>query len=121
MPNATFVDRHLGPDSGELQSMLKIVQAADLESLVSEVVPSAIRLKKKLELDAPMTEAEYLGHARQLASQNVVARNFLGQGYYNSFTPSPILRNIFENPGWYTAYTPYQAEIAQGRMQAILN
>jgi glycine dehydrogenase len=121
MPHATFVDRHLGPDSGELQRMLKAVQSADLEGLVSEVVPPAIRLKKKLELDVPMTEAAYLSHAKELASQNVVAKNFLGQGYYNSYTPSPILRNIFENPGWYTAYTPYQAEIAQGRMQAILN
>ena len=99
MPHATFVDRHLGPDSGELQRMLKAVQSADLEGLVSEVVPPAIRLKKKLELDVPMTEAAYLSHAKELASQNVVAKNFLGQGYYNSYTPSPILRNIFENPG----------------------
>jgi glycine dehydrogenase len=121
MPHATFVDRHLGPDSGEVKSMLNAVQASDLNGLVAEVVPEAIRLKRPLELDAPLTEAEYLSHARQLAAQNVVARNFLGQGYYNTFTPSPILRNIFENPGWYTAYTPYQAEIAQGRMQAILN
>jgi glycine dehydrogenase len=115
-----FVTRHIGPDSEETRSMLTVVGAENLDQLISEVVPVSIRNQWK-EHTSPMAEHEYLKHARELAQKNIIAHNFIGQGYYGTHTPSPILRNIFENPGWYTAYTPYQAEIAQGRMEAILN
>ncbi len=121
MHHVNFAERHLGPDRTEVQNMLEYIGVDSMEQLINEVVPSSIRLPKPLDLDRAMTEQDFLRHIWDLASKNTLAHNFMGQGYYGTFTPTPILRNIFENPGWYTAYTPYQAEIAQGRMEAILN
>jgi glycine dehydrogenase len=120
MHHQNFAGRHIGPDPAETSNMLSQLDVRTLDQLIAEVVPQRIRREWDATLPA-MSEPEYLAHIRQLAQKNTVAHNFIGQGYYGTHTPSPILRNIFENPGWYTAYTPYQAEIAQGRMEAILN
>ncbi len=101
--------------------MLKAIGVNSTDELVDKTVPSQIRLDKPLNMKPAMKEAEYLAHAKELASKNIVNRNFIGQGYSGTITPSVIMRNIFENPGWYTAYTPYQAEISQGRLEALLN
>src|SRR6202007_1324271 len=92
-----------------------------MDELIKATVPDSIRLKKPLRLPEAMTESEYLAHVSDLASKNKVFRTYIGQGYYNCFIPSVIKRNVLENPGWYTAYTPYQAEISQGRLEALLN
>jgi glycine dehydrogenase len=120
MHQKNFASRHIGPDAGETSEMLNFLGVSSLSELVEEVVPAAIRREWPDDLKG-LSEPEWLAYAKQLASKNKLATNFIGQGYYGTYTPSPILRNIFENPGWYTAYTPYQAEIAQGRMEAILN
>lgn len=101
--------------------MLHVIEANSLDSLIDETVPPAIRLKKPLNLPAAQTETEFLVHLQEIARQNQVAKSYLGQGYYGCHTPTIIQRNILENPGWYTAYTPYQAEIAQGRLEALIN
>jgi glycine dehydrogenase len=101
--------------------MLEQLGYKSLDALVDAVVPKAIRLAQPLELPAPRSESEALEELRQLMKQNKVFRSFIGQGYYDTITPAVIQRNILENPGWYTAYTPYQAEIAQGRLEALLN
>lgn len=101
--------------------MLKAVGVKSLDELIDKTVPAGIRLKSPLKLSEPMTEHEYLAHAQAIASLNKVYKSYIGQGYYGTLTPPVILRNIFENPGWYTAYTPYQAEISQGRLEALLN
>ena len=111
-----FVSRHLGPRESEYQEMLKKVGVSSLDQLIDEVVPKDIRLPKKLALDPALTEYEYLNKIKEIASKNKIYRSFIGMGYYGTATPSVILRNIFENPGWYTSYTPYQAEISQGRL-----
>lgn len=116
-----FLQRHIGPDTGELKEMLALLGVASLDELTGQIVPAAIRNPHGLNIGRGLTEQQYLQHVRKLGSRNQLYHNFIGQGYYGTITPSPILRNIFENPGWYTAYTPYQAEIAQGRMEAILN
>ena len=116
-----FENRHNGPTAGQVEEMLKIVNASTLETLINETVPANIRLKKPLQLPAPQTEQEFLKSFKKLTSQNKVFRSFIGAGYYGTYTPGVILRNILENPGWYTAYTPYQAEIAQGRLEALIN
>lgn len=116
-----FENRHNGPNASEIQEMLKTVGAADIEKLIEETVPANIRLKKPLNLPAAQTEQEFLKNFKALAAQNKVYQSFIGAGYYGTFTPGVILRNILENPGWYTAYTPYQAEIAQGRLEALIN
>lgn len=116
-----FVKREIGISASNLDSMLKAINAESLDRLIFETIPDNIRLKKELELPSAMTEYEYLKHIRQVASKNKVYRSFIGMGYYETITPSVILRNIFENPGWYTQYTPYQAEISQGRLEALLN
>ncbi len=116
-----FAGRHIGPDSIERKEMLSAVNVKSVEELVNLTIPSRIRLKNDLNLDPAMSEYEYLAHAKDLASKNSVYKTYIGQGYYSTITPSVILRNIFENPGWYTAYTPYQAEISQGRLEALLN
>lgn len=120
MHHQTFAGRHIGPAPAETSEMLSKLGVRTLEELIDEVVPADIR-REWADLRPAMSEAEYLDHIRSLAAQNKIAHNFIGQGYYGTHTPAPILRNIFENPGWYTAYTPYQAEIAQGRMEALLN
>ena len=116
-----FTKRHLGPRKDDVDLMLKTLGVPSLDKLVDEIVPPQIRLDKPLDLEEGMSEYEYLGHIRQVASKNKVYKTYIGQGYYNTIVPSVILRNVFENPGWYTSYTPYQAEISQGRLEALLN
>ena len=116
-----FQDRHNGPDAAQTAQMLRVIGVESVEELISQTVPPAIRLERPLNLPAPLTEREFLREFRALMSQNVVARSFIGLGYHDTVTPPVILRNILENPGWYTAYTPYQAEIAQGRLEALIN
>ena len=116
-----FRSRHIGPDAKEEQEMLKAIGVESLSELINKTVPSNIKNEAGLNVGEPMSEAAYLKHVKEIGSKNIVARNFIGQGYYGTYTPSVILRNIFENPGWYTQYTPYQAEIAQGRLESLLN
>jgi glycine dehydrogenase len=116
-----FQSRHIGPDQAERDGMLKVVGASSLSALMDEVVPASIRLKAPLGLPDGQTEYQYLRDLRQLASRNDLFRSFIGLGYHDCITPSVILRNVLENPGWYTPYTPYQAEIAQGRLEGLLN
>ena len=116
-----FVNRHIGINEEELGDMLKAVKAKSLDDLINQTVPDAIRLKKPLQLPAALSEYEYLRELEQTASLNKVFRSYIGMGYNGTITPSVILRNVFQNPGWYTQYTPYQAEIAQGRLEALLN
>ena len=121
MKTDSFALRHLGPRENELPEMLKTVGVETLDQLIFETVPDNIRLREELKLDAPMTEYEYANHIRILGRTNKVFKSYIGLGYHPTIVPPAIQRNIFENPGWYTAYTPYQAEIAQGRLEAILN
>ncbi|MCK6550442.1 glycine dehydrogenase (aminomethyl-transferring), partial [Myxococcota bacterium] len=116
-----FVRRHIGPDEESLAKMLEVVRAPSLDALVAETVPESIRIARPLELPAPIGEHEMLARARGLAADNAVFRSYIGLGFYDTLTPPVIQRNILENPGWYTQYTPYQAEIAQGRLEALLN
>jgi glycine dehydrogenase len=120
-PTDTFVRRHIGPRDHEIAEMLRLLGYDSLESLSDAAVPAAIRLKKPLKLGPPRGEHELLNELKQTAKKNKVMRSFIGQGYYGTITPPVILRNILENPGWYTQYTPYQAEISQGRLEALLN
>ena len=121
MKTDAFALRHIGPRESDLQHLFKTIGVDSLDQLIAETIPADIRLKKDLELDAPMTEFEYLSHIQELGSKNKVFKSYIGLGYHPAAIPAVIQRNIFENPGWYTAYTPYQAEIAQGRLEAILN
>ena len=116
-----FSDRHIGPNADERKEMLSAINMNSVAELIDKTIPAKIRLKQELNIDAPMSEYDYLAHAKDLAGKNKVYKTYIGQGYYSAITPSVILRNIFENPGWYTAYTPYQAEISQGRLEALLN
>jgi len=116
-----FAQRHNGPDAVETDKMLTTVGVSSLGDLIDQTVPEAIRFDGELDLPTALDEVEVLTDLRELAESNVVMRSMIGQGYYDTLTPTVILRNILEDPGWYTAYTPYQAEIAQGRMQALLN
>jgi len=116
-----FVRRHIGPRPGEAAAMLKLLGYPSLEAMVNAAVPKAIQLVKPLNLPAARSEHEVLGSLKEIASQNQVCRSFIGMGYYDCITPAVIQRNILENPGWYTQYTPYQAEISQGRLEALLN
>jgi glycine dehydrogenase len=121
MKTDAFALRHIGPRESDLQHMFKTIGVENLDQLISETVPENIRLKKELNLDTPMTEYEYLSHIQELGKKNKVFKSYIGLGYHPTIVPAVIQRNVFENPGWYTAYTPYQAEIAQGRLEAILN
>ncbi len=116
-----FARRHIGPSASDVNTMLKTVGAASLDGLIAEAVPGAIRQKRGLNIGAGLGETAALQHLRELASKNVVFTSLIGQGYHGTITPPVILRNILENPAWYTAYTPYQPEISQGRLEAILN
>jgi glycine dehydrogenase len=116
-----FQRRHIGPDERETQQMLKTIGVQSLDELVDKTVPPGIRMQEELNLPAPMNEAQYLQHIKEVSLHNQVAKSYIGQGYYDTITPSVILRNVFENPGWYTQYTPYQAEISQGRLESLLN
>jgi glycine dehydrogenase len=120
-PLDTFARRHIGPNPEEVAGMLELLGYESLDALVDAVVPPGIRLKRALDLPAAKGEREALDELREIMAQNKVFRSFIGQGYYDTITPPVIQRNILENPGWYTAYTPYQAEIAQGRLEALLN
>lgn len=116
-----FAKRHIGPNESDREEMLKVIHANTLDQLIDETVPQNIRNTQPLQIDEAVTEFQYLQNLRKKAMKNKVSRSFIGLGYYNTITPSVIRRNILENPGWYTQYTPYQAEIAQGRLEAILN
>ncbi|MDP1734183.1 MAG: aminomethyl-transferring glycine dehydrogenase [Sulfuritalea sp.] len=116
-----FIGRHIGPNEHVIAGMLAAIGTASLSTLIGETVPATIRLQRPLDLPAPMPEHAALAALKAVAAKNVVKKSMIGQGYYGTHTPPVILRNLFENPGWYTAYTPYQAEIAQGRLEALLN
>ncbi|USD62616.1 aminomethyl-transferring glycine dehydrogenase [Vibrio sp. SCSIO 43140] len=116
-----FVARHNGPNKSDQQKMLDAINVLNLDTLIDETVPAQIRLEQPMTLEAPMSEADMLVEMKKFADLNQVKRTFIGQGYYNTFTPNVILRNVLENPGWYTAYTPYQPEISQGRLESLLN
>jgi glycine dehydrogenase len=121
MKTDAFALRHLGPRESDLHHMLDTIKAESLEQLIFETIPNDIRLKQPLDLEAAMSEFEYLSHIQELGKKNKVFKSYIGLGYHPAVVPAVIQRNVFENPGWYTAYTPYQAEIAQGRLEAILN
>ncbi|MEG0140980.1 MAG: aminomethyl-transferring glycine dehydrogenase [Comamonas sp.] len=116
-----FLPRHIGPDTDEQQKMLDVIGKPTLNALIRDVVPASIARPKPMDLPPPVTEAAALAELKAIASKNQVLKSFIGQGYYGTHTPGVILRNILENPAWYTAYTPYQAEISQGRMEALVN
>nr|WP_092704424.1 aminomethyl-transferring glycine dehydrogenase [Rhodanobacter glycinis] len=119
--HGAFIDRHIGPDDAEIARMLHIVGHDSLEALTDAIVPGKIKSPAPLALAPAMTEVDALAKIRAIADKNQVFKSFIGQGYYGTHTPNVILRNILENPAWYTAYTPYQAEISQGRMEALIN
>jgi glycine dehydrogenase len=116
-----FIGRHIGPDSAETQSMLQTIGVSSVDELIDRTVPATIRLKQPLNFGLPMSEQEYLHRISAMGKKNKIMKNYIGMGYYGTLVPSVILRNLFENPGWYTQYTPYQAEIAQGRLESLLN
>ena len=118
---ATFVRRHIGPSPRDVSAMLESVGAKSLDALMAETLPSSIRQKVPLDLGPPLSETESLKHMRELASRNEVFTSLIGQGYSGTILPAVIQRNILENPAWYTAYTPYQPEISQGRLEALFN
>jgi glycine dehydrogenase len=120
-PTDQFLARHMGSQGEEKQAMLDTVGFSSLDDLVASTVPKAIKLDKHLKLDEPLSESEAYHKLKGIMSKNKVLKSFIGMGYYETLTPAVIQRNILENPGWYTAYTPYQAEIAQGRLQSLLN
>ncbi|MFM7387730.1 MAG: glycine dehydrogenase, partial [Bacteroidota bacterium] len=116
-----FIARHIGPESAETAEMLRKIGVSSVAELIDKTIPSAIRLGRELKVDAGISEAEYLQKIQAIGALNQVNKSFIGLGYHETLVPSVILRNVLENPGWYTAYTPYQAEIAQGRLEALLN
>src|SRR5438034_11179852 len=127
-PNSTvfshpdqFPRRHIGPNAEETRQMLGLLGYSSLDALIDEAIPSQIRLTRPLQLPASRSEHETLAALKEIAAQNQVLRSYVGMGYHDCLTPPVIQRNLFENPGWYTQYTPYQAEIAQGRLEALLN
>ena len=116
-----FENRHIGPDAHQIEEMLKIIQVKSVAELIEQTIPASIRLKKPLNLPQAKSEYAFLQEFGKIAARNKLYKSFIGTGYYNTITPGVILRNVLENPGWYTAYTPYQAEIAQGRLEALIN
>ncbi|MBG9375024.1 aminomethyl-transferring glycine dehydrogenase [Panacibacter sp. DH6] len=118
---AEFKQRHIGPGAADTKAMLETIGVASLEELINKTVPQAIRMQHALQLPEAISEHEYLKLIKEMSLKNKTFKNYIGQGYYDTITPSVILRNIFENPGWYTQYTPYQAEISQGRLESLLN
>ena len=121
MNTESFLIRHIGPRDEDIKKMLKTIKAKSLDQLIDETLPNDIKLKGPIELDNPLSESEYLMHLKKISALNKVYKSYIGLGYNRSYLPAVIQRNILENPGWYTAYTPYQAEISQGRMEALLN
>lgn len=116
-----FRSRHIGPREGDSRAMLRAIGSASLDELIDQTVPAAIRMQSPLDIPPTLSEHEYLRHIKEVSLKNKLFTNYIGQGYYDTITPSVILRNVFENPGWYTQYTPYQAEISQGRLESLLN
>ena len=121
MAQDQFVNRHIGNAAEEVEQMLGVIGVGSVGELIDQVVPPQIQLPKPLELDRPMSEYEFAAHIRELGAKNRPLRTLIGMGYYGTATLAPVMRNIFENPAWYTSYTPYQAEISQGRLEALLN
>lgn len=121
MAKDNFVERHNGPRQSEIAEMLNVVGVSSMDELINQVVPEDIRLKEPLGLDKEISEYEFAQKVKKIASKNKLYRSFIGMGYYPTYTPAVIQRNIFENPSWYTSYTPYQAEVSQGRLEALLN
>ena len=121
LQSTAFHQRHIGPNQEELGSMLQTIKEPSIDALINKTVPDSIRIKNLLNVPAPISEYEYLTQLKSIAQKNKCFKSMIGQGYYGTITPSVILRNIFENPGWYTQYTPYQAEISQGRLESLLN
>ncbi len=119
--NEEFIGRHIGPNEADTKEMLGVIGVESMEELISRTVPQSIRMSHKLRLPDAVSEAEYLHTLKETSQKNKLCKNYIGQGYYDTHTPSVILRNVFENPGWYTQYTPYQAEISQGRLESLLN
>jgi glycine dehydrogenase len=116
-----FIGRHIGPNEQETEQMLSVIGVKSIGELIDKTLPENIRLREPLDVPEPVNEHQYLEDLRKTADKNKVLKSYIGQGYYDTITPSVILRNLFENPGWYTQYTPYQAEIAQGRLESLLN
>ena len=116
-----FTNRHIGPTSSEKKQMIDALGVSSIADLIDKTVPSQIRMSADLNIPEALTEQEFINHMLEKAELNIVNKSFIGLGYHETITPSVILRNILENPGWYTAYTPYQAEISQGRLEALLN
>src|SRR6202453_3797095 len=116
-----FVSRHIGPSETEIAEMLRVIGRTSLDDVAAAAVPESIRSNKKLNLPPPVDEAAVIAELRGLAARNILKKSLIGMGYHGTVTPPVILRNVLESPGWYTAYTPYQAEIAQGRLEALVN
>ena len=116
-----FVNRHIGPDETEIKEMLEVIGVSSLDELIDQTVPAHIRNNNELNLDEPLSEFDFIKGLKETASRNKIFKSYIGMGYYPSVTPPVIQRNILENPGWYTQYTPYQAEISQGRLEALIN
>jgi len=116
-----FAKRHIGPSESEVEQMLSMLHCESLDALIGQTIPNGIRLKNRINVDAALSETEMLKRLKTLSEKNKIWNSFIGQGYYGTLTPGVIQRNIFENPGWYTQYTPYQSEISQGRLEALLN
>ena len=121
MDTNKFVNRHVGISAEDIPSMLQAIGVKSVDELIDQTIPSAIRLKEPLNLPEPMTEREFAEHISELASKNEVFTSYIGMGWYDTVSPAPNQRNEFENPVWYTSYTPYQAEVSQGRLEALLN
>ena len=119
--SSEFAARHIGPNEAETKEMLDEIGVGSLEELIDKTIPRDIRIQGELNVPMPVSEFEYLTELKEIANRNKVYKSYIGQGYYDTIVPSVILRNLFENPGWYTQYTPYQAEIAQGRLESLLN
>src|SRR3954470_7138672 len=121
MSSTDFTGRHIGPRKDDVQAMLKEIGVSSVDALIDQTIPSSIRLNKKLNIPEGQNEHDFLFSLRKVAAKNKIFKSYIGLGYHNCIIPGVIQRNVFENPGWYTAYTPYQAEIAQGRLEALLN
>ena len=118
---SNFSERHNGLNESDINKMLKDIGVDSIDMLIDQTIPSSIKLNKALDLPNALSESRFLEHMHSLAKKNKNYRSYIGMGYFNTILPSVIQRNVLENPGWYTAYTPYQAEIAQGRLEALLN
>ena len=121
MAKEQFIERHVGPRPEDVEEMLKVIGVKSVDELIEQTVPESIRLKEPLDLPAPLSEDEFLARIHAVAAKNKLYRSFIGQGYYDTIAPAVIIRNVLENPAWYTSYTPYQAEVSQGRLEALLN